>query len=120
MLALIVTLITITAILLVLVVLAQDSKGGGLSGQFGGSGTAQLMGVKRTTDLLEKITWGLAIALVVLTLSTNFILVQPSSEGYTSPNVEKAQERSNMPTLNPNLENNGGAQPLDLDTAAIQ
>jgi preprotein translocase subunit SecG len=56
MLALIVTLITITAILLVLVVLAQNSKGGGLSSQFGGSGSSQLMGVKRTTDLLEKIT----------------------------------------------------------------
>lgn len=119
MLALVVTLITITAILLVLVVLAQDSKGGGLSGQFGGSGTAQLMGVKRTTDLLEKITWGLAIVLVILTLTTNFIIKQPTSAGYTSPNVEKAQESTNLPSLNPNVENNG-AQPLDLDTAANQ
>ena len=74
MLGLIVTLITITAILLVLIVLAQNSKGGGLSSQFGGSGSSQLMGVKRTTDLLEKITWGFAITLVLLTLATNLII----------------------------------------------
>ena len=103
MLALLVTLITITAILLVLVVLAQNSKGGGLTSQFGGSGASQLMGVKRTTDLMEKLTWGLAIALVILTLSTDLIIKEPGSEGFTSPNVEKAQERTNVPNINPNL-----------------
>jgi preprotein translocase subunit SecG len=113
MLALIVTLITITAILLVLIVLAQNSKGGGLSSQFGGSGSSQLMGVKRTTDLLEKITWGLAIALVVLTLATNLIIKEPVSEGLTSPNVDRAQERTVMPTLDPNLESTGDLEGLD-------
>ncbi len=114
MLALIITLITITAILLVLIVLAQNSKGGGLSSQFGGSGSSQLMGVKRTTDLLEKITWGLAIVLVVLTLSTNLIIQEPTADGFTSPNVERAQDRNVLPNLDPSLENSG--QPLELDT----
>jgi preprotein translocase subunit SecG len=104
MLALIVTLISITAILLVLVVLAQNSKGGGLASQFGGSGASQLMGVKRTTDLLEKITWGLALGLVILSLATNLIIETPVSGGMSSPNVERAQERSNVPSMDPNLD----------------
>ena len=116
MLALIVTLITITAILLVLVVLAQNSKGGGLSSQFGGSGSSQLMGVKRTTDLLEKITWGLAIGLVALTLSTNLIIKEPVSDSFSSPNIDRAQERTVMPSIDPNLESDGNA--LGTDTTA--
>ncbi len=112
MLTLVVTLITITAILLVLVVLAQNSKGGGLTSQFGGSGASQLMGVKRTTDLLEKITWGLAIALVILTLSTKLIIKEPTQQGITSPNIEKAQEKTNLPGINPNL-NDSGSQAID-------
>ena len=68
----IITLIVIASLLLILVVLAQNSKGGGLSSQFGGGGaTSQVMGVKRTGDLLEKLTWGLAIAIFILSLSTN-------------------------------------------------
>lgn len=116
MLALVVTLITVTAVLLVLVVLAQNSKGGGLSSQFGGSGSSQLMGVKRTTDLLEKITWGLAIALVILTLSTNLIIQEPTGEGFTSPNIERAQERNMLPSLDPNLEDTGDDALLEMDT----
>ena len=57
-------------VVLVLVVLAQNSKGGGLNSTFGGGGSNQMIGVKKTTDLLERITWGLAIALFVLTLAT--------------------------------------------------
>ena len=116
MLALIVTLITITAILLVLVVLAQNSKGGGLSSQFGGSGSSQLMGVKRTTDLLEKITWGLALGLVVLTLATNLIIQEPVSDSFSSPNIDRAQERTVLPSIDPNLESDGDV--LGADSTA--
>jgi len=56
-----------------MVVLVQNSKGGGLSSSFGASSN-QIMGVKKTGDFLEKSTWGLAIALLVLSLaSTAFI-----------------------------------------------
>jgi len=119
MLALIITLITVTAILLVLVVLAQNSKGGGLSSQFGGSGSSQLMGVKRTTDLLEKITWGLAIALVVLTLATNLIIKVPVSDSFSSPNVDRAQERTVLPSIDPNLESSDG-ELLGTDSAGSE
>jgi preprotein translocase subunit SecG len=56
-------LIIITSILLVLIVLVQNSKGGGLVSNF--SSSNQMMGVRKTTDFLEKATWTLAIALVV-------------------------------------------------------
>lgn len=92
----VVTLILVVAILLILVVLAQNPKGGGLSSQFGGSGSTQLMGVKKTGDLLEKLTWGFAIALLVLSVTTNFIIPQ-QEEGLTSPNIENAQQNTVIP-----------------------
>jgi preprotein translocase subunit SecG len=66
-------LILIACILLILVVLVQNSKGGGLAANFGSTG--QIMGVRKTADFLEKATWSLAIAL--LTLSLISILVIP-------------------------------------------
>lgn len=96
----IVVLIVFVAVVLVLVVLAQNSKGGGLTSQFGGSGTSQLMGVKKTGDLLEKLTWGLAIALISLTLSTKFLITQSrAGQEFTSPNIESAQEKTIAPNL---------------------
>ena len=68
-----IVLILLVCVLLALVVLAQNPKGGGLSSQFGAGGAANLMGVKRTGDLLEKLTWGFAIALVVFSLGTHMI-----------------------------------------------
>ena len=95
----VIVLIVFVAVVLVLVVLAQNSKGGGLTSQFGGSGTSQLMGVKKTGDLLEKLTWGLAIALIGLTLSTKFLIDTNSGDGYVSPNIESAQEKTIAPQL---------------------
>lgn len=94
---LIVILIVLVALLLMLVILAQNSKGGGLSSQFGGSGASQLMGVKRTGDLLEKITWGLAITLIALTLSTSFFMDTNQRSGVVSPNIQRAQEQNIVP-----------------------
>lgn len=89
---LVISLIVIICLLLVLVVLAQNSKGGGLSSQFGGGGASQMIGVKRTSDLLEKVTWGLAIALLALSLVTNVLLVDRQPQGPVSPNIDRAQE----------------------------
>jgi preprotein translocase subunit SecG len=66
MTVLISVLLIIVCILLILVVLIQNPKGGGLSSAFAGSN--QFMGVRKTADFLEKATWTLAIALVVLSL----------------------------------------------------
>jgi len=59
-------LILITCVLMILVVLVQNSKGGGLASNF--SSSNQYMGVRKTADFLEKFTWGLAIALLALSL----------------------------------------------------
>lgn len=59
-------LILIAAILLILIVLIQNSKGGGLASGF--SSSNQIMGVRKTTDFLEKATWTLAGAVIVLSI----------------------------------------------------
>ncbi len=59
-------LIFVVAILIILIVLVQNSKGGGLASNF--SSSNQVMGVRKTTDFLEKATWSLAVALVVLSV----------------------------------------------------
>ena len=84
------------SILVVLVVLAQNSKGGGLSNQFGGSGASNLIGVKKTGDLLERLTWGFAIAIMILTLATN--LTNPST-GASDEIIERAKEQQAAPGL---------------------
>lgn len=65
--------IIVLCVLLVLVILAQNSKGGGLTSQFGGSSASNIIGVKKTGDLLEKLTWGFVIAIIILTLSSTAI-----------------------------------------------
>jgi preprotein translocase subunit SecG len=75
-----VVLIIIASIALGFVVLIQDSKGGGLASNFAGSN--QIMGVRKTTDLVEKVTWGLAIAILVLCLSCAFITKNSFDERY--------------------------------------
>lgn len=104
MLTLIITLIILVAILLVLVVLAQNSKGGGLSSQFGGSGASQVVGVKRTGDILEKTTWVLAVLLVVLSLSSSIVIKNSNVDrGPQSPNMEKVQDESLLPDVEGSL-----------------
>lgn len=56
-------LIVVASVLLTLLVLVQNSKGGGLASNF--SSSNQIMGVRKTTDVVEKMTWGL-IAFVAL------------------------------------------------------
>ena len=85
-------LVAIIAVLLILVVLVQNSKGGGLSSEFSGAGTTQMFGVKKTTDLLEQITWGLASAVILISLAS-YIIVGGSNDGggIRSVNIDKAQ-----------------------------
>ena len=91
-------LIAIISVLLIGVVLIQNSKGGGLAGEFGGSGATQMFGVKKTTDLLEQITWGLAGSLAILALASHIFIGTPeAAQGINSVNVEKAQTKS-LPT----------------------
>jgi preprotein translocase subunit SecG len=80
------TLIFITCILLILVVLVQNSKGGGLDSTFGQGN--QILGVKQTTDWLEKATWGLAITLVVLCVFSASLNTPQNLEGTQSSEIK--------------------------------
>jgi preprotein translocase subunit SecG len=73
----VISLMIFVAFLLVVVILAQNSKGGGLTSQFGGSTASNIIGVKKTGDLLEKLTWSLVVVIMALALSTN--LINPSA-----------------------------------------
>jgi preprotein translocase subunit SecG len=75
-------LIILASILLVLAVLVQNSKGGGLASGF--SSSNQVMGVRKTTDFLEKFTWGMATTLIVLCILGAFALPKKSSTEGTS------------------------------------
>jgi preprotein translocase subunit SecG len=59
-------LVVIVCVLMVLIVLVQNSKGGGLASNFQSSN--QFMGVRKTTDFLEKSTWTLAVALLLFSV----------------------------------------------------
>lgn len=74
----IVILILIVSVLLAIVVLVQNSKGGGLAANF--SAPNQIMGVRKTADFLEKATWWLAIILVVLSLAATVAIPRHTAE----------------------------------------
>ncbi|MFZ1809296.1 MAG: preprotein translocase subunit SecG [Cyclobacteriaceae bacterium] len=100
MYTLFISLVIVSAILLILVVLAQNSKGGGLSSQFGGSGASNLIGVKKTGDLLERLTWGFAIAIMVFSLATNF--TTPNTFNQSDDILDRANEQQTAPGLDLN------------------
>ncbi|MFC3198427.1 preprotein translocase subunit SecG [Parapedobacter deserti] len=93
---LLIILIILACILLAFLVLIQNPKGGGLAAGFAGG--TNLMGVKRTGDILEKGTWGLVIAIMVFSLVINVMgpstgsggsglteQIQPAAPATTSP-----------------------------------
>ena len=65
-------IIVIASVLLTIAVLLQNSKGGGLAANFA-SGN-QTFGVRQTADFLEKITWGLAVTILVLCVVATFVI----------------------------------------------
>ena len=75
---LLVVLIVLVAILMIFIVLIQESKGGGLASNF--SSTNSIMGVRKTTDIVEKLTWGLAAALVVISVACAYVAPQAAGE----------------------------------------
>ncbi len=86
MIALITVLIVIAAIALILIVLVQKSKGGGLSSGFSSANT--VMGVRKTTDFLEKTTWGgLAGFIMVMSIVCVMIAPKSSTTGAPAPTV---------------------------------
>ena len=73
-----VVLIVLVSILMVLIVLIQESKGGGLASNF--SSTNSIMGVRKTTDIVEKITWGLVAFVGIGAIIINIFTLNPAKE----------------------------------------
>ncbi|MES3019160.1 MAG: preprotein translocase subunit SecG [Bacteroidota bacterium] len=96
MLYTIVILAIIVCVLLVLIVLIQNPKGGGLSSGFAGSNN--IMGVQRTGDFLEKGTWVLAVSLMVLALMINVVIDKGGAE---TQDGREIQEMINKPASAP-------------------
>jgi len=82
-------LLLIVCALLILIVLVQNPKGGGLSSSFGQGNS--VMGVRKTTDFLEKATWTLAIALLVLSLLAGFAIPNGNKDTKEPPATEQTQ-----------------------------
>ncbi|MFH2095284.1 MAG: preprotein translocase subunit SecG [Bacteroidota bacterium] len=82
-------LIIIACVFIILIVLIQNSKGGGLASNFTGSN--QIMGVRKTTDFLEKATWGLAIALLGFSLIASITIPRPEDLEQKRARLEGSQ-----------------------------
>ena len=100
MYTLVIVLIFIVCVLLVLIVLVQNSKGGGLASNFQSSN--QIMGVRKTADFLEKATWVLAGALLLLSILGSATLPRGSEEGAQS-RVQRQIESAIDPNQVPNF-----------------
>jgi preprotein translocase subunit SecG len=81
--------ILMVSALIILVVLVQNSKGGGLASNFASSN--QYMGVRKTADFLEKATWTLAVTLLILSLASIFVIPRT---GARQDNVTSIEERA--------------------------
>ncbi len=93
-------LIFIAAVLLVLIVLVQNSKGGGLAANF--SASNQVMGVRKTADFLEKATWTLAASLVFLSIMASATIPRGGVEAQRSL-IESQIEQTIDPTALPSF-----------------
>ena len=108
MYTLFVVLIVIAALLMIGIVLIQESKGGGLASQF--SGYNQIGGVRKTTDFIEKMTWGLAAAMVVISVACAYVAPQANSDSSVMENYQ-------APATNPNNLPGFGASQQQQGTA---
>ncbi|MBR1411996.1 MAG: preprotein translocase subunit SecG [Prevotella sp.] len=110
MYTLFVILIVIAAILMIGIVLIQESKGGGLSSSF--AGYNQVAGVRKTTDFIEKATWGLAAAMVIISIICAWVAPTATADSSVMENVEN-------PVTNPNnLPGFGASQQKDAKAPA--
>ncbi len=109
MYTLIIVLVILASILMIGIVLIQESKGGGLASGF--SSSNQIMGVRKTTDFLEKATWTLAAAMVVLSVvSSAFVGRVEVEEKPLLPEAVPAQTApASFPTAAPEAQ--GDAAP---------
>ena len=110
MYTLFVILIVLAAVLMIGIVLIQESKGGGLSSSF--ASYNQIGGVRKTTDFIEKATWGLAAAMVIISVVCAWVAPTATTDNSVMENIEN-------PVTNPNnLPGFGASQQKDATAPA--
>ncbi len=109
MYTLIAILTIIASVLLILIVLVQNSKGGGLVSNF--SSSNQVMGVRKTADFLEKATWALAIGILVLSVVGSMTIPRAAETEQESEIKDQIENASDVPMM-PNIptSNSGSGQ----------
>ena len=108
MYSVVIVLIVLAAVLMCLIVLIQESKGGGLAAGFSNLNT--MGGVRKTTDFVEKATWGLAIAMVVLSVAAAYLVPSQKVAG-------SVMENAPVQTTAPALPSGPAAQPATATPA---
>ena len=102
-------LILIASIFLILIVLVQNSKGGGLASGF--SSTNQIMGVRKTTDFVEKATWTLAGTVVILSIVASAFLPSANTGSHGSE-IKDAIKKEIPATAQPGFETQRTTAPI--------
>lgn len=114
MYTLFIVLICLASLLMIFIVLIQESKGGGLASNF--SSTNAIMGVRKTTDFIEKATWGLAAAMVVFSV----ICAYTAPQAVTDESVLE-KTATELQTTNPtNTQGFGAGQPAQQGAQGAQ
>lgn len=67
-------IIALISLMLIFVILMQKPKGGGLDSTFGGLGASQMLGAAKSVDFIERLTWILAAALIILSIITAVVV----------------------------------------------
>ena len=81
MLSAITVLTALVCIMLMGVILVQNPKGGGVDATFGGQASNQIFGAAKSTDFIEKLTWGLATALFILCIIASLVASNSGGSG---------------------------------------
>lgn len=105
--------IVIVCILMVLIVLVQNSKGGGLAANFQSSN--QFMGVRRTTDFLEKATWTLAAAIMLFSVVGSIIIPRAETEqrSVIEDQIDNVVDPNAIPTFPTSVPQDENPAPAD-------
>ena len=101
---------SIIAILLIIIVLMQASKGGGLAGTFGGANMGTMFGTRRTADFLSRATWWLGGVLALLAIITNLFFLPGQSSAEQIESIIQKSGRQNVPQT-PTLPNQNQTVP---------
>ena len=82
-------LVILMSVVIAFFILVQNPKGGGLAGNIAGFST-QFMGVKQTTDVLEKGTWVMAVLIAILSITSPLFISPSTGAGTNEPNLRPA------------------------------